>query len=54
MLLRQHAVVLPAGHHADLTGLKAITNPAAFHLKLTVRGSGDLLFAPLGMEMSCT
>lgn len=38
------------GIHADIPSFKAPKDPLPFHLKLTVRGSGDLQFAPIGME----
>ena len=38
------------GIHADIPNLKSPTGPLLFHLKLSIRGSGDLQFAPLGME----
>jgi len=40
----------PQGIHVDIPNFKVPKAPLPFHLHLTVRGSGDLQFAPLGME----
>jgi inner membrane protein len=42
----------PQGIHADLTHLKSPAAPVPFHLKITVRGSENLQFAPIGVENS--
>jgi inner membrane protein len=38
------------GIHSDIAGFKIPTGSIPFHLNLSVRGSGDLQFAPIGME----
>jgi inner membrane protein len=38
------------GIHSDIAGFKPPASPVPFHFNLTVRGSGDLQFAPIGME----
>jgi len=38
------------GIHADISHFKAPTGPLPFQLKLSVRGSNTLQFAPIGME----
>jgi inner membrane protein len=40
----------PQGIHADIPDFKAPTGPIPFKFQLDVRGSGDLQFAPIGME----
>ena len=40
----------PQGIHADLTNFKSPTIPIPFHLKINVRGSDALEFAPIGVE----
>ena len=40
----------PQGIHADLAHFKAPTGPIPFQMKINVRGSADLQFAPIGME----
>jgi inner membrane protein len=42
--------IFPQGLHADLAHFEAPTAPLPFALKLSVRGSDDIEFAPLGME----
>lgn len=40
----------PQGIHADITHFKPPTAPLPFHLKINLRGSEDLQFAPIGVE----
>jgi len=40
----------PQGMHADLAHFQAPTGPLPFHLKIRVRGSDSLQFAPIGVE----
>ena len=40
----------PQGIHADLVHFQPPTAPLPFHLKINVRGSQDLQFAPIGVE----
>lgn len=42
--------IYPQGIHADVPKFTAPTGPVPFNFQLTVRGSGDLQFAPIGME----
>jgi inner membrane protein len=40
----------PQGIHADIPHFTAPTGPLPFHLKISVRGSDSLQFAPIGVE----
>ena len=40
----------PQGIHTDIAHLKPPTGPLPFHLKINVRGSNTMQFAPIGVE----